>query len=156
MYVGSSAGGRIRTRRSGDALRVHRFVEHTGELELELEADSEEGVFEEALLALGELLAEHEPEDGREPTRADAAVDVHAPDQATLLAEWLGELAFLAEAKGFVPERASRLELGEQDLHAVVEGHRGAPPHLVKAVTYHRLEFERAGEVWRARVVLDV
>jgi protein archease len=133
---------------------VYRFVDHTGELELELEADSEEGVFEEALRAFSELLDEHTPDADRVP--ADAKLDVHAPDRATLLAEWLGELAYLAEAKGFIPERATVLELGEQDLHAQLVGRTAAPPHLVKAVTYHRLEFERAGEGWRARVVLDV
>jgi SHS2 domain-containing protein len=130
---------------------MYRFVEHTGELELELEADSEEAVFEEALRALAELLGEHTP--AREEV---AEVDVHAPDRATLLAEWLEELAYLAETKRFVSERVARLELGEQDLHAKVEGRIGEPPHLVKAVTYHRLEFEPAGDGWRARVVFDV
>lgn len=135
---------------------MYRFVEHTGELELELEADTEGAVFEEALRAFGELLAEHAPDEGKEDTATDAELDVHAPDRATLLAEWLGELAYLAESKGFVPERSLALELGEQDLHAKLAGRTGAPPHLVKAVTYHRLEFEPAGGGWRARVVFDV
>jgi SHS2 domain-containing protein len=136
---------------------VHRWVEHTGELELELEADTEEGVFEQALEAFRGLLEEHEPE-GMAHTQlaVGAEVSVHAPDRATLLAEWLGELAYLAETKGLVPERFTELELGDQDLHAKVEGHCASPSHLVKAVTYHRLEFERAGRRWRARVVFDV
>jgi SHS2 domain-containing protein len=139
-----------------DPLAVHRWIDHTGELELELEAGSERAVFEEALAAFRVLLEEHEPDDGSEGAETDEEVDVHAPDRATLLAEWLGELAYLAEAKGLVPERATRLELGDEDLHATVHGREGSPPHLVKAVTYHRLLFERAGDRWRARVVLDV
>jgi SHS2 domain-containing protein len=136
---------------------VYRFVDHTGELELELEAETEEGVFEEAFKAFGELLEEHEPEGVAHTQLAvGTEISVHAPDRATLLAEWLGELAYLAETKGLVAERVTSLELGDQDLHAQVEGHRGSPPHLVKAVTYHRLEFEHAGEGWRARVVFDV
>lgn len=135
---------------------MYRFVDHTGELELELEADSAEGVFEEALRAFGDLLREHAPEEGEGADATEAEVDVHAPDRATLLAEWLGELAYLAETQGFVPDRAGDLELGEQDLHARVEGRAGSPPHLVKAVTYHRLVFERADGAWRARVVFDV
>jgi SHS2 domain-containing protein len=37
-----------------------------------------------------------------------------------------------------------------------VGGRRGEPPHRVKAVTYHRLAFERRGAGWTATVVLDV
>jgi SHS2 domain-containing protein len=55
-----------------------------------------------------------------------------------------------------VPGSVARLELEGNVLGATVAGHRGEPPHLVKAVTYHRLEFEPGGEGWRARVVLDV
>ena len=62
----------------------------------------------------------------------------------------------LAETEGLVPERLTRLEVGDDYLHAQVEGRHGAPAHLVKAVTYHRLEFERVDDGWRASVVLDV
>jgi SHS2 domain-containing protein len=37
----------------------------------------------------------------------------------------------------------------------MVQGWEGAPPHLVRAATFHRLSFEPAGAGWRARVVLD-
>ena len=130
--------------------RGHRWVDHTAELELEIEAPTQAAVFEEALLALRELL------DGAGGKAAVEEVAVRASDQATLLAEWLAELAFLAETKGLVAERLAALELGEGRLCATVEGRLGAPPHLVKAVTYHRLALRRAGEGWRATVVLDV
>lgn len=130
---------------------MYTWVDHTGELELAVEAGSEREVFLEAASALGELLGE----DGTgEPARHELAVT--AADRAALLAEWLSELVFLAETEAFVPERVVALDLERESVHAVVDGRRGAPPHLVKAVTYHRLVFEREGEVWRAAVVLDV
>jgi SHS2 domain-containing protein len=130
---------------------VYRWVEHTGELELEIEAASEEEVFEQGFEAMRELLAvEH---GAPLPPRP---VALGGTDRARLLAEWLGELAFLAEIEGLVPERLSSLELGEASLRAVVEGRRGDPPHLVKGVTYHRLSLEQSGDGWRATVVLDV
>ena len=73
-----------------------------------------------------------------------------------LLADWIAELAYLAESEGLVARGVERVELAGDSISATVTGERGDPPHLVKAVTYHRLEFERAGERWRARVVLDV
>ena len=102
---------------------MHRWVDHTGELELEIEAASEEAVFGDALAALGELLGER-----GEPTSGEAVVhEVHAaaPDRATLLAEWVNELIYLAESLGFVPERVERLELTENALEATVSGRRG-------------------------------
>ena len=98
---------------------MHRWVDHTAELELELEATSERGVFEEALAALGGLLAERaggEEEADAEPARQQ--VSASAPDRATLLAEWLSELAYLAESEGFVPRRVERMELTGNALEA--------------------------------------
>jgi SHS2 domain-containing protein len=130
---------------------VYRWVEHTGELELELEADSERAVFEDAFEAMRELLAT----DAGDPL-PPKWLALGASDHAVLLAEWLAELAYVAESEGFVPKRLASLELGESGLTAMVEGTRGDPPHLVKAATYHRLALEPAGSGWRATVVLDV
>ena len=68
----------------------------------------------------------------------------------------LEELVFRAESKAFVPDTVSSLDLNEATLEATIEGRRGDPSALVKAVTYHRLRFEREGDGFRASVVLDV
>lgn len=130
---------------------TYRWVEHTAEVELVIEAPTEEAVFEDAARAFAELVAR---EPGGEAARHEVALE--ASDRATLLAAWLDELVFLAETEAFVPERFLSHELTETALHAVVAGRRDAPAPLVKAVTYHRLELARAGERWRARLVLDV
>jgi SHS2 domain-containing protein len=129
----------------------YRWVEHTGELEVELEASSERGLFEAGFDAIRELLA-----GDIEPERLDVSVELSGADRATLLADWLGELAFLGETRGLVPERLAAFELERTGLRAVVEGWQGDPPHLVKGATYHRLTFETVDGRWRARVVLDV
>jgi SHS2 domain-containing protein len=128
-------------------------VEHTGELEVEIEAPTARGVFEDGFEAMRELLA-GAGSAGSPRRRRD--VSIKAADRAALLAEWLAELAFIAESEGLVPERLAALELGEDGLRAVVEASEGSPPHLVKAATYHRLALERAQDGWRATVVLDV
>jgi SHS2 domain-containing protein len=130
---------------------MYRWIEHTAEVELHVEAETREQVFEEAMAAFTELVSRDE-----EGERADHEVVVEAQDDATLLAEWLGELVFLAETDDFVPERLTRLELSNGRLRAVVTGRRGSPAHLVKAVTYHGLELGSSEGVWRAKVVLDV
>jgi SHS2 domain-containing protein len=135
-----------------DRSRMYRWRSHTGEAELEIEAPSEEAVFRVALAALCELLAEDEAA-GPPITRE---VTVHARDRPSLLADWLAELAFLAETESFVPDSVEALELGDGWLRATVSGHRANPPHLVKAVTYHGLSLAPRGGSWYATVVLDV
>jgi SHS2 domain-containing protein len=126
-------------------------MEHTAELELEVEAPSEERIFEEVLEAFAELVGE-----GGGPS-VSQEVEVNADDRALLLVEWLSELVYLCEMEKFVPDRISSLQLDDGGLRATLEGHLGTPRHIVKAVTLHRLELrpdDAAG--WRARVVLDV
>jgi SHS2 domain-containing protein len=130
---------------------VFRWVDHTSELELEIEAPSEAAVFAEALTAFAELAG-----DGSGPVVL-REIEADASDRALLLVDWLNELVYLAETEQFVPERLVSLEVADGKLRAEVEGRRGEPRHLVKAVTLYRLELRRDAKVgWRARVVLDV
>jgi len=128
---------------------VFRWVDHTAELELEIEASTEEGVFADALAALAELLAG----DGHETERR---VSVEAEDRPALLAAWMEELVFLAETEGFEPLAVRALVPGQHAAEATVTGRLGQPPQLVKGITYHRLSFAPAGDGYRATVVLDV
>jgi SHS2 domain-containing protein len=128
---------------------MYRFVDHTAELEVELEAESAEAVLEDALRALAEIVGP-----GGGPALEKTLV-VEAADLPALLAAWLEELVFLAETEGFVAHEAD-VSLSGLAVHALLRGRRGAPRPLVKAVTMHRLSFGPSNGVWRARVVLDV
>jgi SHS2 domain-containing protein len=130
---------------------TYRFLEHTGEVELELEATSEETLFAEALAALRELTGGSE---AGMPERRE--LEIVAPDSSLLLADWLGELTVLAELEQFVAERVVAIAIDGLRLSATVEGRRGEPPHLVKAVTLSGLDVRQEGESWHGHVVLDV
>ena len=129
----------------------YRWVDHTAELELRLDCPTEIAVFEDALTALAELVA-----DGARHGRVSFEVAIEAPDRAALLAAWLDELLFRAETEDLIPERVERLRLDDGVLHATVAAVRGRPRHLVKGVTYHRLSLERVDGRYGATVVLDV
>lgn len=130
---------------------TYRWVDHTAEVELEIEASGEREVLEEAARALAELLGiDDKPGDERRSFALDAS------DRPALLAAWIEELAFLAESQGFVATSVAELHLHASGLSATVSGVLGEPPPLVKAVTYHRLTFEPRDEGYVARVVLDV
>jgi SHS2 domain-containing protein len=130
---------------------VYRWIDHTAELELHIEAPTAEGVLAEAAAALAELLGGGDGESAGTRT-----VAVEAGDRAALLAAFVEELVYLAESEQLVPTQVSAIELGKTHVRAEVEFERGDPPHLVKAVTYHRLAFEPHGPGYRATAVLDV
>jgi SHS2 domain-containing protein len=135
---------------------LFRWVEHTAEVELEIEARSERQVLVDALEALGELLSRDPGDAPPRWERATRNVVVSAEDRPALLAAWLEELVYLAESEGFVATGVRRLELTQRELTATITGVLDDPPPLVKAVTYHRLLFEPSGGGYLARVVLDV
>ena len=139
-----------------NAASMYRWIDHTAELELEVHAASEVDVLGEALAAMGELLGEDEGEGEGHGPAVPRRVVIHAGSRPVLFADWLAELAFLAETEGLVPERIAELKLDPERLEATVEGGLAEPRHLVKAVTYHRLEFGPNGDRWRATAVLDV
>jgi SHS2 domain-containing protein len=130
---------------------VYQWVDHTAELQLHIAAPDEAAVFEEALRAFHELIA-----DGTTGDLVSFEVELAAPDRATLLVRWLDELVYRAETEDLVPEDLERLELNAGGLVATVRARPGKPRHLVKGVTYHRLAFERGAPGCQATVVLDV
>jgi SHS2 domain-containing protein len=128
---------------------LFEWVDHTSELELHIEAETPQLVFQDALRALAELLG---PVTGEQQSRK---LQFQFPDRESLLWHFLDELVFLSETEGFVPESAE-IVLEDESLWASVTGRMGEPSSLVKAITYHGLAFEEVDGRYRARVVLDV
>src|SRR3954447_21173426 len=89
--------GHVSPRQGGTIGDVFRWAEHSGEIELEVEAASEHGVYADGARAGAEPPGGAGPPQGRAPTRR---VTVAAGDRPRLLAELLAELAFLAESDG--------------------------------------------------------
>ena len=129
----------------------HRFVEHGGEVEVELEATTEAGLFEAAIEVFAELVSVDTEGPG-----VRHEIELSCVDRALLLADWLNELVYLAEVDQFVPERLVAFELARDRLRATVVGRREHPSHLVKAVTLNSLEYGEREGMWHGRVVLDV
>ena len=128
---------------------MYRFAEHTSELELELESDTVEGIFQEATRAFGELVGVGTGEVVERP------VSLRASDPGALLAAWLDELVFLADSEGVVAEAAT-VHVDRTALSGTLRGRRGTPRPIVKGATLHRLRLRPENGGWNGRVVLDV
>jgi SHS2 domain-containing protein len=132
----------------------HVFEEHTGEARVRLRASSLPALFEEAALALAELVCADADEATGEPVR----VAVRAPDREALLAAWVDELVFLSETHKRVWTGARVERLTDTELDATVVGvEPRALRTQVKAATLHDLRIAqvRPGE-FEATMVLDV
>jgi protein archease len=137
----------------------HRFLDHTADLAVELEAPTLPALFAEALLAFTEaiteptLVAEHR-------TRR---FELTAPAPDLLLVDWLGELLYAFETADLLFRRAE-VTLEESsggfrlaaEAHGELRGERHPIKVLIKAITYHGLEVAHTEGGWRARVVFDI
>jgi SHS2 domain-containing protein len=132
---------------------VYRWIDHTAEVELAIEAGDEREVFADALRALAELIEADEPASHPPEQRT---LELTASDRPALLAAWLEELVYLLDTEGFVASDVIAFELTGHALRATVVGAVDQPAPLVKAATYHRLEFRRHQDGYVATVVLDV
>lgn len=134
--------------------RGHRQVDHTADLALEIWAPTEEELLLEGARALIEILTEQAPieaEDVRE-------LELEALDPEDRLVQWLNRILLLAMLDGFLFAGGS-LVLTPDGLTASVLGEPGGEEKVrteLKSVTYHDLELAREGNLWRARIVVDV
>lgn len=132
----------------------HRFLEHTGELELMIEAPDFPALLEEAACALAEVMAE---DAAGEPTSAPERVELRAPDRASLLVDWLNELVYRSELGKCIYGKATIDSASDRHLEATIHGRVPSSPRTaVKAATWHRLGVRDVPEGLRATVVLDV
>lgn len=136
------------------------FFDHTGDIGVELTAESLEGLFEAAAEAFTAAVCDLDRVEARPAGRAS----VEAASLDLLLVDWLAELLYRFEVKRLLVRRA-RVSLSQPGdrcrLDAILWGETvdEARHHitlLVKGVTYHGLHVIRAPEGWRARVILDI
>lgn len=132
------------------------------DMAFDAEGDSLPALFDAATTALMESLADP----GTVAQTWRHSLDLAEPDISTLLFEWLERLVYLKDAEGVVFHQAT-LSLDQKDgptgwrLHAELIG---APVDQatqelrsdVKGVTKHLYAVRQEGNIWKARVVLDV
>lgn len=139
---------------NGGGRASHRFLEHTGELALEVRAESLGELLAEAGRALGALALQGRLRRADRPWRE---VTVTSADRAALLADWLNELIYQAEARLEVP---IEFEIQQAEDGQVRARFRGVavdqPPALVKAATLHGISVERGEGGLEGHVILDV
>ena len=139
---------------------TYRFLDHTADMGVEIEAASFEELLSEGLLALTDSLTEV----GEVEVEVERQVELRAPSREDLLVEWLNELVYLFETES-VLFRLAELRVEEEGdgwrLCGMLRGERYDPARhriktLIKAVTYHQLQVTSSSRGWQARVIFDI
>ena len=136
---------------------MFEIFDHTADLGLRVRAGDRNALFGEA--GRGFLSVVVSNPDAIEPRDA-LAVDIAGGPLDYLLLDWLTELLFLFESKGFLAAEFD-MAVGDDGLAASVRGEpydsaRHLLAHEVKAVTYHELKVEHSADGWLAEVILDI
>ena len=134
-----------------------RLIEHTADMGIEVFGDDLADFFVQAARGLKEMVSVTA---GAAPSE-ERMVEVTGGDSSELLVNWLNEILFLLETRGFFPIDFRVEEAGEDHLRARVLGEPFDPQRHrvereVKAVTYHQLQVEAVDGAWRARVFVDL
>ncbi len=135
--------------------------EHDADEGFEVEADDLAAVWD--LCVRGLLSVMTDPDAVGRGTRA--WIEVDAGDRTELLVESLGELLYRFEVEGLLAAGVDHFELTEtaagvrarfRVLGEIHDPDRHPAGAGVKAVTHHGAALERIGDVWRARILLDL
>jgi len=135
----------------------YELLDHTADLGIRVAAGTLEKLFENAGLALFDLLTDL----GKVRPAARYTISVEAENQEGLLVQWLRELLYRFFGEKTVFCRLEVTHLTQASLSAVCWGERVNPDRHVfrteiKAVTYHALRVARTEAGWTAEVIFDI
>jgi SHS2 domain-containing protein len=132
----------------------HELADHVSEVRLRVRAGSLGELLAEAGRALGELQLRGADVTPYGPWRH---LSVSASDRSVLLADWLNELIFLAEAERWVGLDFEVESAEDGRVEARVWGVRlERAPGLVKAATLHGVRVDEVAGGVEGEVILDV
>lgn len=141
----------------GRKMRPFHTLEHTADIGFEAFGATREQAFANAARALTSLIVAPESILPRE----EMALRTEGSDVPSLLVNWLSEILYRFDAEGWLFRDFEIQNLADRSLAATARGERfdrarHQPKLLVKAITYHQLEFRKTEEGWRAQVYVDV
>lgn len=131
---------------------MYRYLEHTADELLEVQATTLEDALQDAVLGSFELIGKGEKEE------VEAEIEVHSPNLEGLVVDLLQQVVAQCEIREISPVGVEVLEVnGEEPMARVmVRGEHAVPPNEIKAVTYHRLKVEKKEVGWHIQVLFDV
>jgi SHS2 domain-containing protein len=141
-------------------MKRFEWVEHPSDIGFRAYGRDLAEAFENAALALFEIMVDTEKVEPREETK----VELEAEDEGALLYDWLDRLIYLHDSKNMVMSKfevtISRIKSGLK-LDARAWGERFDPEKhtertAVKAMTYHMMEIKQGTDKCSVQAVVDI
>jgi SHS2 domain-containing protein len=139
---------------------AYQFLDHTGDIAVALRTRSLTELFSDAAAAFTQTVTELDKVEPKRPVE----VDVDAPELDLLLVDFLSELLYRFDTRGWLT-RYAETAITEKDggwalagtlLGETLDPRRHDVKVLIKAVTYHGLHIEQQHGLWTATVVFDI
>ena len=131
---------------------TYHCIDHTADIGIRVVSEDVRGLFEEAALALIDIMGARSSE-GRDCVR----ISVEGFDQADVLVRWLQEILYRVEVEDLRISQVEVLEVNPKGLTALVAG-INIPTVLseeIKAVTYHNLEILEVDNHVETTIIFD-
>jgi SHS2 domain-containing protein len=137
-----------------------RLIEHTADIRLQVFGLDLKDLLINGAMGLTSLLGGGGQEQTDEVKTIKETLEMESNDREELLVDWLRELLFLNEVRGFCFREARFEYVSDTGLKAGLLGvektENMIPEAHIKAVTYHGLEINGHGSGLEAKVVLDI
>jgi SHS2 domain-containing protein len=136
------------------------FLDHTADIAVELQADSEENLFRAGIEAYRHIMF-----DGI-PLRGDDTVALYLSENSLeeLIAAFLNELNYMVSVKGWAVKNAESTRLILEDgiwkfeciLSGGVLGEEHYPNYEIKAAAYHDIRIKENNGIYSITIIFDV
>jgi SHS2 domain-containing protein len=138
----------------------YQFFDHTGDVGAVLSGRTVDELCASAAAAFTDSIT---PLEGVAPRQAEE-LEVAAPELDLLLVDFLSELLYRFDTRGWLTRRAEVAVRSLDDgweLGATLLGEKHDPARhpvrvLIKAVTYHQLQVVEHEGMWSAKIVFDI
>lgn len=134
----------------------YKYINHTADLGIEVEANSIEEVFIDVAKGIFEIQI-----NGKVFKKKELEFKIESNSLEELLIEWCRELIYNFSVKGFIPAEY-RIEITpdyglKADLKGdIFDNKRHKIKLEVKNATYHNLSIQKINDIYKARVIFDV
>lgn len=140
-------------------MKKFKYIEHTAEAGFQAFGKTMEQAFSNAVLAMSNMLTDV----SKIALNRFEKIKLSAQTKENLLVDFLTEILFLMEVKGFIPAKASKIKIVQSAKKCALESKlcgddiKNCKTHGdIKAITYHELKVEKRGGNWMVQVVVDV
>nr|HPR52440.1 archease [Deltaproteobacteria bacterium] len=134
------------------SLMTYHFIDHTADIGIRIVSEDIKSLFEEAALALADIMGARIPQGGK-----SERITAEGLDQVDVLVRWLQEILYRIEVEDLRISQVEILELNPNGLTALVAG-TNSPTELleeIKAVTYHNLEIREVDNHVETTIIFD-